>query len=375
MSIPPFFTSYGTLSRAVMTSNIQPICPDVSVGDRLFLFIVNNSNLGETYTFSGDLADDWDECIILNVSTQTPNAYLYTKIADGSESGLSVILSTAPRSGFFHIANFFRFSFVNSDDYSTTITHKFLINLTTCENEPVTTTGNEQLALNFIADRGNDFSFGDFDGETGGNWSEVYWSGNLGAPPAMGLQIATMPVGGTIDDGYKVVGVGRNYRIIGLALKPLLDDSTTIQELSAEICETAWLVLLTIDHPDLSSPLRITTDAVNTISNGNTFLPYPVQIQLPDDIEGRTPQAQLVVDNTTKEIIAALRSLSSPATVTIQIVRSEDTDIVEREWSGLEWRNSTYDASAITGNLTIEDISREEFPYVSFDGRFNGLFP
>lgn len=374
MTISPFFTSYGTFDRAQMTLSISPTCPDVSLGDRLFLFIVNNSNLAEEYTFSGDV-DDWDEVLVVNVSTQTPNIYLYTRISDGSESGASVILDTTPRSGFFHIGQIFRFSLVNPSDYSTTPTHKFLINLLTCENEPVTTTGNEQLALNFIADRGNDFSFGSFDGETGGDWEEVFWSGPYGGPPTMGLQIAQMPVTGTIDGGYKDVGVGRNYRIIGLALKPVTDDATATEELSAENCGTAWLVLLTISHEDLAEPIRITTDAVNTISNGETYFPYPIQIELPDDIEGRIPQAQLVVDNTTKEIIAVLRSLSSPASVTIQIVRSEDTDIVEREWSGLKWRNSTYDASAITGTLSIEDIAKEEFPYITFDGRFKGLFP
>ena len=36
---------------------------------------------------------------------------------------------------------------------------------------------------------------------------------------------------------------------------------------------------------------------------------------------------------------------------------------------------STYDIGAITGTLTVEDLALEEFPYVTFDGHFTGLWP
>ena len=42
---------------------------------------------------------------------------------------------------------------------------------------------------------------------------------------------------------------------------------------------------------------------------------------------------------------------------------------------GLEWRASSWDVGAITGTLTVDDLATEEFPYVTFDGRFKGLWP
>ena len=138
---------------------------------------------------------------------------------------------------------------------------------------------------------------------------------------------------------------------------------------------TAWLVLLTLEHPELDAPIRVTSDAVATTSNGHTFQPFPFEVTLPDDVEGRAPQAQLRIDNTSQEIIALLRGLTTPPSLTIQIVRSATPDVVEREWSGLEWRSSQYDIGAITGTLTIEDMALEEFPYITFDGRFKGLWP
>jgi len=148
-----------------------------------------------------------------------------------------------------------------------------------------------------------------------------------------------------------------------------------VRELAAQETGTAWLVLLTLDHPDLDRPIRVTSDGVATTSNGEVFEAFPFEVTLPDDVEGRAPQARLRIDNTSQEIIALLRGLVTPPSLTIQIVRSTNPDVVEREWAGLEWRASSWDIGAITGTLAVDDLATEEFPYVTFDGRFKGLWP
>ena len=151
--------------------------------------------------------------------------------------------------------------------------------------------------------------------------------------------------------------------------------ATAATELAAEHCASAWLVLVTLDHPDLDAPLRFTSDAVQTVSQGYVFAPMAFAITLPDDVEARAPRAQLRVDNTSQEIIAALRGLVDPLAVTLQIVRAGDPDVIEREWPGLEWRASSYDLAFVSGGLGVEDMAAEEFPYETFDGRFAGLWP
>ena len=146
-------------------------------------------------------------------------------------------------------------------------------------------------------------------------------------------------------------------------------------ELAAQETGTAWLVLLTLDHPDLDRPIRVTSDGVATTSNGEVFESFLFEVTLPDDVEGRAPQARLRIDNTSQEIIALLRGLVTPPSLAIQIVRSTNPDVVEREWAGLEWRASSWDIGAITGTLAVDDLATEEFPYVTFDGRFTGLWP
>jgi hypothetical protein len=151
--------------------------------------------------------------------------------------------------------------------------------------------------------------------------------------------------------------------------------ATAAEELAAEHVDSAWLVLVTLEHPDLEAPLRFSSDAVDTVSQGFIFSALPFAVVLPDDVEARAPQAQLRIDNTSQEIIAALRGLAEPLAVTLQIVRSGEPDLVEREWRGLEWRASSYDLAFVSGGLSVEDMASEEFPYETFDGRFAGLWP
>ena len=148
-----------------------------------------------------------------------------------------------------------------------------------------------------------------------------------------------------------------------------------VAELAAQETGTAWIVLLTLTHPDLPTPIRVTSDGVATVCNGNTYDPFPFDVTLPDDVEGRAPQARLRIDNTSQEIVAVLRGLVTPPALTIKIVRSADPNYIERSWVGLEWRGSTFDVGAIVGTLTVDDLASEEFPYVTFDGRFRGLWP
>lgn len=63
------------------------------------------------------------------------------------------------------------------------------------------------------------------------------------------------------------------------------------RELAAQDCATPWLVL-EISHPQLPAPLRLTSDGVATISNGASYEPFPFEVTLPDDAEGRARRAQ-----------------------------------------------------------------------------------
>ena len=148
--------------------------------------------------------------------------------------------------------------------------------------------------------------------------------------------------------------------------------STTGSALYSQDTGEAFLILLTIDHVNLSSPIRISSDAVDTISRGNNFIAFPFELTLPDDQENSSPRAKLVIDNVDRQIVNAVRSISSAASALIEIVRAADPEVVEAQFTDFKLTNVFYDSQKVEGDLTIEDFTAEPFPAASFSP---SLFP
>ena len=119
------------------------------------------------------------------------------------------------------------------------------------------------------------------------------------------------------------------------------------------------LVLLKIDHADLSTPIRLVNNKVEIVANGDIFSAFPFEIRLPDNLEDATPRAQLRIDNVSREIGEAIRSISTPAAVTIQVVRQDAPDTIEMSWPAMRLTNTRYNALTVRGDLEFEDLTRE----------------
>lgn len=136
-----------------------------------------------------------------------------------------------------------------------------------------------------------------------------------------------------------------------------------------------FLALLTIDHPSLSEPIRVCDNIVNITSNGNLFLAFPFLITLPSDKDQAPPAAQLTIDNTSRELAQIIRSIVSPPSVDISIVRLDDFDTIEVSLPSFNLVNVSWDALTMTGDLTIDDITNEPFPQRNFTpAEYPGIF-
>ena len=151
-----------------------------------------------------------------------------------------------------------------------------------------------------------------------------------------------------------------------------ISDDLKVEAWAAE-SDLPW-VLLKIDHADLSTPIRLVNNKVEIISNGETFNAFPFRISLPDNLEDAPPRAQLRIDNVSREIGEAIRSISTPADVTIQVVRQDDPDTIEASWPAMRLTNARYDALTVRGDLEFEDLTREPYPAHTFSpAEFPGL--
>jgi len=143
--------------------------------------------------------------------------------------------------------------------------------------------------------------------------------------------------------------------------------------ISDNLKQDAWqnesdlpLVLITISHSSLSEPIRVVNNKENITSNGNEYIGFPFEIQLPDSKEDSQPSAKLTINNVSREIGIAIRSISTPPSVAITIVRQQTPDVIEAQFFGMRLNNVKYDVLAVTGDLQFEDLTREEFPSLKF---------
>lgn len=145
------------------------------------------------------------------------------------------------------------------------------------------------------------------------------------------------------------------------------------------------IFLLTITHPDLATPILLTTDPTSrittdplvygTVSRGQTFLYAGVDVTLPDEQDRSPPASKLVVSNVTRELIPLARSISTPAAVMIEAVLASAPDTVEMTFPALDMTNLLYDAMALTFDLTTDALATEPYPAGNFSpAYFPGLF-
>lgn len=144
---------------------------------------------------------------------------------------------------------------------------------------------------------------------------------------------------------------------------------------NAQQTAECFIILVTIEHDDLDAPIRLNTSGQNQVSRGNTFLACPLQATLSDDSDDRPPQAKLVIDNVNRAMVQAVRSITTPPKVTLELVKASALDTVEAELTDFEMREVTYNALTVEGTLSLEGLFQESAISYSFTpSYFSGLF-
>ena len=123
------------------------------------------------------------------------------------------------------------------------------------------------------------------------------------------------------------------------------------------------LFLLEITHDDLATPIRVVCNHAAVTSGGNVYSPYFFEIELPEDSEGTVAgAARLVIDNTDRAIVEAIRSIDTPATVNLYLVAADTPNTVEMSLLGLKLRKVSYDVSSVSGELVYEERLSNQVP-------------
>lgn len=143
--------------------------------------------------------------------------------------------------------------------------------------------------------------------------------------------------------------------------------------------------LLTVTHDELDEPIRLSSDPTTRISDdpliyatysrSDEYLYLPFEFTLPDDKSDSPPRVQLSLDNTERSLVAVLRSFSSPASITVELVLASDADHVEVELPALQLSDVSIEEGRISATLVADPLINEPHPAGQFTpGAFPGLF-
>lgn len=149
--------------------------------------------------------------------------------------------------------------------------------------------------------------------------------------------------------------------------------AAAIASLNAQQSGEVWLVLLTISNPGITT-IRVVNNTEDIVSRGNTYQAFPFEIELPGQDPDTPASARLRIDNVDKRIVEAVRSITTPPQITIEVVLASQPDTVEIGYSNLTLRSVEYDVNSVRGELTFESIFSEPVTLTITPNRFPGLF-
>lgn len=158
------------------------------------------------------------------------------------------------------------------------------------------------------------------------------------------------------------------------------------RELQKQETPEALLVFLTISHPTLEQSIRVVSDPDNFVYGGETFVGFLFDIEILSDRD-RPPQGRLIVQNVDRRMSQAIRNLTGPLRLKIEIIPMSEFDLTVNPRTELSTANVAYtadklyiidiemDALQISGRLVSWDYTQEMWPGVrASQNRAPGLF-
>ena len=122
------------------------------------------------------------------------------------------------------------------------------------------------------------------------------------------------------------------------------------------------LSLATIEHAALAAPIRIVDNRTNITSRGNVYTACGFGLLPPQETAERLPVTSMWVDNIDRAYTEGMRGVTTPATVTLEIILASDPDTVEAGPFVFRVERLVFDAKTITGRLAFEDFLNEMVP-------------
>lgn len=163
--------------------------------------------------------------------------------------------------------------------------------------------------------------------------------------------------------------------------------AAALQAMFSPDADDDLICLLTFTGTGISPPIRLADGFTGRISEdseeivygvtsrSNDYIYLPLQISLPTEEQTAVPRCTLTIHDVTRYLTPVIRSISTPPSVTLELVLKSTPDVVEASFPGFLMGGITYNADTVTADLTVETLVTEPFPAGTFvPSSFPGLF-
>lgn len=160
------------------------------------------------------------------------------------------------------------------------------------------------------------------------------------------------------------------------------------REFNAESAGIVPIVLVRFTHPILAAPVYLSSDpterfsadplAYGTTSGGNQWFFVLMSVFLPDEQRGVVAGGQFIIDNIENRHSEVVRSFGIiQATADLYLAFTNNTNNIERTYSGLSVISAEYDAQQVKLSFERSHMANEPFPpdsmnWLTFPGLFAG---
>lgn len=95
-----------------------------------------------------------------------------------------------------------------------------------------------------------------------------------------------------------------------------------------------WLMLVQIDLPAPSGPVRVVNDTRDWLIGGITYIGLPFEVLLPQDVAGEASGAKLRMDNVGRDLVGVFESLppGHELDITLRLVSRASPEVIEWEY-------------------------------------------
>lgn len=151
--------------------------------------------------------------------------------------------------------------------------------------------------------------------------------------------------------------------------------------------DDSLITLLTITGTGISPAIRIAdgyTQRISedsedvmygVVSNSEDFYFIPFKLSLPSEEYGAAPRCTITINDVTRYLLPTIRSITTTPSVRMDLVLSSTPDTIEATFDGFKMGGISYNADAITAELSVASLANEPFPAHTFTpSYFPGLF-